>query len=157
MVSSLKACYFVPLLCTCVVTTEGFSSLHAGRTIRSIRGSPKASSSRTVPHRSASFPLSISYEELQERLPSQKVVEAVERSSSKVVAADVATAAGVSLAQARQDLQALASVSRGDIAVDKDGELIYSFPNNLSGVLAENSRKYQVQQLARKVWPAIFW
>jgi hypothetical protein len=103
----------------------------------------------------------VSYEDLMEKLPSKAVIDAVESSSSggsRVVASDVATKAGVSLSQARKDLTALASISRGDIAVDKtDGELIYSFPNNLSGVLAQNSRKYQALQTFRQVWPTLFW
>lgn len=93
-------------------------------------------------------------DDLQESLPSQKVIDAVD---SRVVAADVAANAGVSLAQARRDLQALAAVSQADMAVNADGELIYTFPPNLKGVLASKSRRYRALQLARKVWPALFW
>jgi hypothetical protein len=99
----------------------------------------------------------VSYEDLQEKLPSKAVIDVVSMKPEKVVASDVATAAGISLSQARKDLTALASISRGDISVDKDGELIYSFPRDLNSVLASNSVKYQTLQLARKVWPAVFW
>jgi hypothetical protein len=61
------------------------------------------------------------------------------------------------LSQARRDLTALASLSRGDIAVSGDGELIYSFPSNLKGVLAANSQKYKATATVRKAWPAIFY
>jgi hypothetical protein len=107
----------------------------------------------------------VSYEDLMEKLPSKAVIDAVESASSsrpgqgrRVIASDVATKAGVSLSQARKDLTALASLSQGDIAVDKtDGELMYSFPPNLSSVLAQNSRKYQALQTFRQVWPTLFW
>ena len=65
----------------------------------------------------------ISREELMENLPSKAVIDAIDRKGggTPVVASDVATTAGVSLSQARKDLTALASLSRGDIAVSKDG------------------------------------
>jgi len=112
----------------------------------------------------------VSYSDLMERLPSQSVIEAVERTSKSddqrqqqqqqrrlVAASDVATAAGVSLSQARRDLTALASLSRGDVAVSSDGELLYAFPDNLRSVLAQNSAKYKAEQAIRKAWPAVFW
>ena len=100
----------------------------------------------------------ISREELMQKLPSKAVVDVVEsKKGSPVVASDIASAAGVSLSQARKDLTTLASISRGDIAVSKDGELIYKFPANLAGVLSQNSAKYQAVQTFRKVWPALYW
>jgi hypothetical protein len=100
----------------------------------------------------------VSYEQLAEQLPSKTVIDAVEaKRGGKVVASDVATVAGVSLSQARKDLTALASLSRGDIAVDKEGELIYSFPANLPGVLSQNSAKFKALQTFRKIWPGLFW
>jgi hypothetical protein len=93
-----------------------------------------------------------------EKLPSKAVIDAVaEAKNDKVVAADVATRAGVSLSQARKDLTTLASLSQGDISVSSDGELIYEFPPNLPGVLSSNSNKYKTLQVFEKVWPRIFW
>lgn len=100
----------------------------------------------------------ISREELMEKLPSQSVIQAVEsKRGAPVLASDLAATAGISLAQARQDLTALASLSQGDIAVSKDGELIYKFPSNLSGALSQNSAKYKALQTFRKIWPGLFW
>jgi hypothetical protein len=93
-----------------------------------------------------------------EKLPSNAVIDAVDAAKDgKVVASDVAASAGVSLSQARKDLTALATLSRGDIAVSRDGELIYSFPNNLKGVLASNSAKFKALQQIRKVGPVAFY
>ena len=61
------------------------------------------------------------------------------------------------MSQARKDLTALASLSQGDISVSSDGELIYEFPPNLSGVLSSNSAKYKAIQTFEKVWPTAFW
>jgi len=109
--------------------------------------------------RDSRLEMAVSYEDLMERLPSKSVIDAVDRSAvgSKVVASDVATAAGVSLSQARKDLTALASIAQGDIAVDKDGELIYSFPGDLNSAMAQNSAKFKAKQTFEKLWPAIFW
>ena len=69
----------------------------------------------------------------------------------------MAAAAGVSLSQARKDLTALASLSQGDIAVSKDGELIYSFPKQLNSVLSSNSLKFKIKTLLAKAWPPLFY
>lgn len=74
------------------------------------------------------------------------------------MASDVAAAAGVSLSQARKDLTALAALTKADLSVTADGELLYSFPSNLNAALAQNSAKYKaVQSFQTKVWPALFW
>jgi hypothetical protein len=100
----------------------------------------------------------ISRDELVQKLPTKAVVDAVEKNrGAPVVASDVAAAAGVSLSEARKDLTTLVTLSRGDIAVSKDGDLIYKFPPNLSGTLAQNSAKYKAIQTFRKIWPALFW
>ncbi len=102
--------------------------------------------------------MSSAYEQILEKLPSKAVIDAVvEIPGDKVIASDVATRAGVSLSQARKDLTALASISRGDISVSKDGELMYEFPPNLSSVLSSNSAKYKAIQTFEQVWPAVFW
>ena len=97
-------------------------------------------------------------EKVMEKLPSKPVVDAViESKSQSIVASDVATRAGVSLSQARKDLTTLASLSRGDISVSRDGDLIYEFPNDLNSVLSSNSAKYKARQTFEKAWPSIFW
>lgn len=98
----------------------------------------------------------VNYQDLMEKLPSEKVIEVVD-AMPRVVAADVAAQAGVPLSEARKELVALASLSQGDIAVDKDGELIYQFPSNLKATLAKNSAKYKTAAAIRKAWPSLFW
>mmetsp|Transcript_22138 Transcript_22138/g.30810 ORF Transcript_22138/g.30810 Transcript_22138/m.30810 type:complete len:613 (+) Transcript_22138:32-1870(+) len=101
----------------------------------------------------------VSYEDLLEKIPSKAVIDAVEASpGGKVIASDVAANAGVSLSQARKDLTALASLSQGDIAVSSDGELIYTFPQNLNSALSSNSAKYKaLATFEKKIWPKLFY
>ena len=134
-------------------STNNHGSLFRDASLRPQPWFPSQSvSTQRMPHRM------VKYEELMEKMPSTAVVDAVEATSSgKVIAADVAAAAGVSLSQARKDLTALASLSRGDIAVDTDGELIYIFPQNLRSVLSNNSLKYNALATFRKAWPGLFW
>lgn len=95
---------------------------------------------------------------LPEDLPSSSVIQAVEqRAGQPVIASDVASMAGVSLQQAKKDLTLLASITQGDIAVSKDGDLIYSFPTNVKSVLTERSLQYKTLQTFQKVWPALFF
>ena len=111
------------------------------------------SSSSSTPNLNPALAL---YERFQDKLPSQKIIDACD-GQQRVIASDIAAKAGVSLNQAQRELTLLASLSQGDLAVSQDGELLYSFPKNLSGVLAEQSRQYKLQQSVQKVWPALFW
>lgn len=134
------------LLALCSLTVDAF-------VVRRAAAPPTSTS--TPPRLFLSPP---SYEAIVEKLPSKRVIEVVEKApNGKVIAADVAVSAGVSLSQARKDLTALASISQGDIAVSSDGELIYEFPQNLNAVLANNSLKYKSKQAFLKVWPGLFY
>jgi hypothetical protein len=93
---------------------------------------------------------------LVEKLPSPSIINAVEANPTTTVT-DVAAAAGVSLSQAKRDLTTLAAISRADLAVTEDGELLYKFPSNLNAVLAQNSAKFKALKVWRQVWPALFW
>ena len=81
---------------------------------------------------------------LEEKLPSQKMIDAADSFGGKpIVASDLAAKAGVSISKARKDLTALATLTRGDIAVSNDGDLIYTFPQNIGSVIASTSAKYR--------------
>eukprot|EP00956_Cyclotella_meneghiniana_P000760 scaffold816_cov43-Cyclotella_meneghiniana.AAC.10 len=94
-----------------------------------------------------------------ERMPSKAVLDVVEKADGRpIVASDLATQAGISLSQSRKDLTTLASLSRGDIAVSTDGELIYTFPSDISAVLSSNSVKYRlVSTWKDKIVPPLFY
>jgi hypothetical protein len=48
-------------------------------------------------------------------------------------------------------------ICSGDVAVNVDGELIYTFPTDIQSVLASNSQKYCIREIGRKIWPGLFW
>jgi len=95
--------------------------------------------------------------------PDSKVVQACEQAMSSssrgsaVIASDVAARAGVSLSQARRDLSTIATLTGGDISVSPDGELLYTFPPNIRGVMSANSKRFQALQVWEKVWPKLFY
>jgi hypothetical protein len=98
------------------------------------------------------------YNELMEKLPPKKVIEAIEKTKGPVVASDLATSAGISLTEARKDLTTLASLTRGDIAVSSDGDLIYTFPNDINSVLSANSAKFRAMTTWKeKIFPPLFY
>lgn len=126
---------------------------------------PKGMSLTTTPRISAVTPLHSSttgimpyYNELMEKIPSKKVIDAIEKSKGPVLASDLATSAGISLTQARKDLTTLASLTQGDIAVSSDGDLIYTFPNDVNSVLSANSAKFRAMTTWKeKIFPPLFY
>jgi len=100
----------------------------------------------------------VSYEALMEKIPAQAVIKAADSAPNrKVTASDISASAGVSLSQARKDLTALASLTKGDIAVSNDGELIYSFPDNINAVLSSNSAKFKAMETYNSAKPLLFY
>jgi len=92
--------------------------------------------------------------------PDKNVVDAVEgMGGNQLLASDVATKAGVSLSTAQKSLSALASLTRGDIAVTSSGDLLYTFPaTSVKAALASNSLRYRIQSTwDRTIWPNLFW
>lgn len=90
--------------------------------------------------------LGVSYSDLTEKLPTAKVVNAVEK-CQQAIASDVAAEAGVPLDTARKDLAALSAICQSRITVDENGELIYQLPRHLKLTLAKNSLKYRTRRL----------
>mmetsp|Transcript_6778 Transcript_6778/g.9765 ORF Transcript_6778/g.9765 Transcript_6778/m.9765 type:complete len:598 (+) Transcript_6778:54-1847(+) len=90
--------------------------------------------------------------------PDSRVIQAVEKlGGSSVIASDVAAKAGVPISLARRSLAALAALTRGDIAVSNDGELLYTFPSNIRSVLSSNSARYRALATFEKIWPKLFF
>jgi len=87
----------------------------------------------------------------------EQVMKAQSQKNGAVIASDVAAKAGVSLSQARRDLSTIATLTGGDIAVSQDGELLYTFPSNIRGVMSSNSKRFQALQLWEKAWPRLFY
>ncbi|KAL9184642.1 hypothetical protein ACHAXT_012612 [Thalassiosira profunda] len=162
---------FPPRTTAPLATSRGASTIGSSRSIPALR----PMNTLSIAHSSSSYdrrrgvgPLFAgsggggiipSYDELMERLPPKKVLQAVEKSNGgPIVASDLAAKAGISLTQARKDLTTLASLTRGDIAVSSDGDLLYTFPPNVNAVLSSNSAKYRaLTTWKEKVFPPLFY
>ena len=118
-----------------------------------------STASRNSPLYSSTNGIMPYYNELMEKLPPKNVIEAIEKSKGQpVVASDLATSAGISLTEARKDLTTLASLTRGDIAVSTDGDLIYTFPSDVNSVLSSNSAKFRAMTTWKeKILPPLFY
>jgi hypothetical protein len=161
MTSRLFLIPSVLILCTVLVAAFRPSYFPSTSTLSKINGLRYLSPTKIQTRRQL-----LSYDDLAEEMPSQAVIKACDSftSSSRngdkkiIVASDIASAAGVSLSQARKDLTKLAALTLGDIAVSKEGELLYSFPSSVSSVLLSNSLKYRITHTFRtKVWPVLFY
>lgn len=142
-----------PLLLLQPLNIQAFVPSVVPRPLATMSPSPRRVSSS--PPLSMSNPALTLYEEVREKLPSDRVIEACD--GKRVIASDVAAAAGVSLSEAQRDLTLLAGISQASISVSNDGDLIYSFPKKLKGVLSAQNSRYKIQQFAQKIWPAVFW
>mmetsp|Transcript_19875 Transcript_19875/g.45121 ORF Transcript_19875/g.45121 Transcript_19875/m.45121 type:complete len:587 (-) Transcript_19875:403-2163(-) len=118
----------------------------------------------TAPHSlSTTTALSYSLPRLSEddlaRPPDPRVISSASLSYGRgVTAADVASSSGISLSLASRDLSSLVSLSGGDVAVSADGDLVYRFPSNLKGALAQNSARYKLTKTwDEDVRPKLFY
>eukprot|EP00566_Odontella_aurita_P016908 CAMPEP_0113566600 /NCGR_PEP_ID=MMETSP0015_2-20120614/22811_1 /TAXON_ID=2838 /ORGANISM="Odontella" /LENGTH=253 /DNA_ID=CAMNT_0000468903 /DNA_START=109 /DNA_END=866 /DNA_ORIENTATION=- /assembly_acc=CAM_ASM_000160 len=93
-------------------------------------------------------------------VPPDAVLAAIQSSSDavgRIVASDVAASAGISLSQARRDLQTLATLTGAGMAVTEGGEIVYAFPYDLRGALKRKSTRYRARALAKRAWPGVFY
>ena len=89
--------------------------------------------------------------------PPEKVLSAVEKAGGRVTVADVASGAGVSLAEAKAQLTVLAQLAKGDLEVSSDGELVYRFGSSFRSELSARSAKKRAQEAWDKVAPIAFY
>ena len=74
--------------------------------------------------------------------PPENVLKAVESAGRRVTGADVASAAGVSLAEAQKSLSTLAMLTGGTLEVSKDGEIVYVFDPSFRNTLRARYRNH---------------
>ncbi|WVZ75159.1 hypothetical protein U9M48_023243 [Paspalum notatum var. saurae] len=88
-----------------------------------------------------------------DRLPSDvrdRAMEAVDHFGGRVTIGDVASRAGLQLAQAERALQALAADTEGFLEVSEEGEVLYVFPKDYRAKLAGKSFRMRVEPLVDK-------
>ncbi|OEL25765.1 Uncharacterized protein BAE44_0013214 [Dichanthelium oligosanthes] len=88
-----------------------------------------------------------------DRLPADvrdRAMEAVDHFGGRVTIGDVASRAGLQLAQAERALQALAADTEGFLEVSEDGEVLYAFPKDYRTKLAGKSFRMRIEPLVDK-------
>ena len=85
------------------------------------------------------------------------IMQAVEKLDYRVTVGDVATQAGLNVAEASQGLLALATEAGGHLQVAEDGDIVYLFPKNFRQVLRNKNLRLQLQEWWQKIWGVLFY
>ncbi|MDZ8055535.1 MAG: hypothetical protein RMX68_011695 [Aulosira sp. ZfuVER01] len=89
--------------------------------------------------------------------PNPTIMQAVEQLGYRVTVGDVATQAGLNIAEAGQGLLALASDAGGHLQVAESGDIVYLFPQNFRAILQNKYLQLRLQEWWQKVWGALFY
>ncbi|MBD2213601.1 hypothetical protein H6G27_27575 [Nostoc linckia FACHB-104] len=89
--------------------------------------------------------------------PNPIIMQAVEQLGYRVTVGDVATQAGLNIAQAGQGLLALASDAGGHLQVAESGDIVYLFPKNFRAILRNKYLQLRLQEWWQKIWGTIFY
>lgn len=85
------------------------------------------------------------------------IMQAVEKLDYRVTVGDIATQAGLNVAEASQGLLALATEAGGHLQVADDGDVVYLFPKNFRQVLRNKNLRLQLQEWWQKIWGVLFY
>ncbi|RCJ23305.1 hypothetical protein A6S26_01760 [Nostoc sp. ATCC 43529] len=85
------------------------------------------------------------------------IMQAVEQMGYRVTVGDVATQAGLNVAEANQGLLALASEAGGHLQVADSGDIVYLFPKNFRTILRNKYFQLRLQEWWKKVWNVLFY
>ncbi|OUL36840.1 hypothetical protein BV372_05595 [Nostoc sp. T09] len=89
--------------------------------------------------------------------PNPTIMHAVEQLGYRVTVGDVATQAGLNIAEAGQGLLALASDAGGHLQVAESGDIVYLFPQDFRSNLRNKYLQLRFQEWWQKVWGALFY
>ncbi|MBH8551107.1 hypothetical protein I8751_01630 [Nostocaceae cyanobacterium CENA357] len=89
--------------------------------------------------------------------PNPTIMQAVEKLGYRVTIGDVATQAGLNVAEAGQGLLALASDAGGHLQVAETGDIVYQFPRNFREILRNKYLQLRLQEWWKKVWGILFY
>ncbi|MBD2629140.1 hypothetical protein [Trichormus variabilis] len=89
--------------------------------------------------------------------PNPAIMRSVEQLGYRVTVGDVATQAGLNLAEANQGLLALASDAGGHLQVAESGDIVYKFPQNFRTILRNKYLQLRLQEWWKKVWGVLFY
>jgi hypothetical protein len=86
-----------------------------------------------------------------------KVMQAVEQLGYRVTVGDVATQAGLNVAEANQGLLAIAADAGGHLQVADTGDIVYIFPRNFQTNLRNKYLQLRLREWLKKVWGILFY
>ncbi|WP_017652952.1 hypothetical protein [Fortiea contorta] len=89
--------------------------------------------------------------------PNPTIMQAVEQLGYRVTVGDVATQAGLNVAEAGQGLLALASDAGGHLQVADSGDIVYLFPKNFRAILRNKYWQLRWQEFWQKLWGVLFY
>lgn len=89
--------------------------------------------------------------------PNPTIMRTVEQLGYRVTVGDVATQAGLNVAEANQGLLALASDAGGHLQVSETGDIVYLFPKNFRDILRNKYFQLRLQEWWQKIWGIIFY
>jgi hypothetical protein len=89
--------------------------------------------------------------------PNSAIMQAVEKLGYRVTVGDVATQAGLNVAEASQGLLALASDAGGHLQVATSGDIVYQFPQNFRTILRNKYLQLRWQEWWQKIWRVLFY
>ncbi|WP_066426063.1 hypothetical protein [Anabaena sp. 4-3] len=89
--------------------------------------------------------------------PNPIIMQAVEKLGYRVTVGDVATQAGLNVAEANQGLLALATDAGGHLQVAESGDVVYLFPRNFRDVLRNKYLQLRLQEWWQKIWGILFY
>lgn len=89
--------------------------------------------------------------------PNPTIMQAVEQLGYRVTVGDVATQAGLNVAEANQGLLALATEAGGHLQVSDTGDIVYVFSKDLRAILRNKYLRLRLQEWWKKVWSVLFY
>lgn len=89
--------------------------------------------------------------------PNPSIMRSVEQLGYRVTVGDVASQAGLNLAEANQGLLALASDAGGNLQVAESGDIVYQFPQNFRTILRNKYWQLKLQEWWKKIWQVLFY
>lgn len=89
--------------------------------------------------------------------PNPTIMRSVEKLGYRVTVGDVATQAGLNVAEANQGLLALASDAGGHLQVAETGDIVYQFPQNFRTILRNKYLQLRLQEWWKKIWGVLFY
>lgn len=89
--------------------------------------------------------------------PNPTIMQAVEQLGYRVTVGDVATQAGLNVAEANQGLLAFATEAGAHLQVAETGDIVYLFPQNFRVILRNKYLQLRLQEWWKKVWSILFY